>query len=140
MTDIVLLARKLYERIEWQRVPDTVTQEDLTILIADAIRHLYVMTGRALMLDESMFVQEDGMYISFSEKLPADECEYVILTAELAMFKKVQTTVNDLTSYSTDAMTVTHGDKPYANLAQTIANLDEERLKVWYKMYRYHLL
>ena len=30
MTDIVLLAHKLYERIEWQNVPDPVTREDLS--------------------------------------------------------------------------------------------------------------
>lgn len=47
MTDIVLLAEKLYQRIEWQNVPEMMTIEDLTVLISDAIRHLYVMTGRA---------------------------------------------------------------------------------------------
>ena len=80
MTDIVALARKLYTRIEWQNVPDTVTQEDLTEMIADAIRHLYVMTGRALTFDENKFVKEvsEGvMYIAFTDDLPLDEVEYV---------------------------------------------------------------
>lgn len=67
MTDIVLLAKRLYERIEWQNVPDVVAQEDLTVLISDSIRNLYVMTGRALIFDESMFTKEDDMYLSFSE-------------------------------------------------------------------------
>ena len=67
MTDIVLLAKRLYNRIEWQNVPETVTQEDLTGLISDSIRHLYVMTGRALRFDESMFTKEDDVYVSFSE-------------------------------------------------------------------------
>ena len=48
MTDLESLTRRLYRRIEWQRVPDYVTREDLSQFIADAIRHLYVMTGRAL--------------------------------------------------------------------------------------------
>lgn len=66
MTDIMILAKRLYERIEWQSVPDVVAQEDLTGLIADSIRHLYVMTGRALRFDESMFTKEDDVYLSFS--------------------------------------------------------------------------
>ena len=140
MTDIVLLAHKLYERIEWQNVPDPVTREDLSTLIADAIRHLYVMTGRAMTFDESKFVKEDELYVSFADDLPLDEREYVILTAEIALLKKAQTSVNELTSYSTDAMTVTHGDKPFANLQQTIEGVEEERLRIWYKMYRFNLL
>ena len=77
MTDIVALAKKLYTKIEWQTVPDTVTQEDLTAMIADAIRHLYVMTGRALTFDEDKFIIEDDEYISFADDLPLDEQEYV---------------------------------------------------------------
>lgn len=120
MTDIMLLAKKLYERIEWQNVPDTVAQEDLTIMISDAIRHLYVMTGRALAFSESDFVKDGEVFISFSHDLPLDEREYVIVYAQIMFYKKVQTTVNELTSYTTDAMAVSHGDKPFANLQQTI--------------------
>lgn len=45
-----------------------------------------------------------------------------------------------LTSYSTDAMTVTHGDKPFANLQQMLTDLESQRNRVWHKMERYHLL
>ena len=98
------------------------------------------MTGRAMTFDESKFVKEDELYVSFADDLPLDEREYVILSAEIALLKKAQTSVNELTSYSTDAMTVTHGDKPFANLQQTIEGVEEERLRVWYKMYRFNLL
>ncbi len=60
MTDVVLLAKRLYSRIEWQRVPDYVTREDLSQYIADAIRNLYVMTGRSAMFDERMFTYDDN--------------------------------------------------------------------------------
>lgn len=140
MTDIVLLAKKLYQRIEWQNVPETVTMEDLTILISDAIRHLYVMTGRAQGFDESKFVRNDEMYMTFADDLPLDEREYVIVFAELSLYKKVQTSVNELTSYTTDAMAVSHGDKPFANLQQTIDGTERRLEQIWYKMIRYHLL
>lgn len=140
MTDIVLLARKLYERIEWQNVPDTVTQEDMTILISDSIRHLYVMTGRALAFSEDDFVKDEELFVSFKHDLPLDEREYVQVFAEIMFYKKVQTTVNELTSYTTDAMAVSHGDKPFANLQQTIDAAERRLLEIWYKMNRYHLL
>ena len=62
------------------------------------------------------------------------------LNEQIAFLRKVQTTVDDLTSYTTDALSVTHGDKPYANLQQTISDLESMRRTIWYKMARYHLL
>nr|DAO42681.1 MAG TPA: hypothetical protein [Caudoviricetes sp.] len=35
---------------------------------------------------------------------------------------------------------MSHGDKPYANLKNTIAELESKRRTIWYKMTRYHLL
>lgn len=140
MTDVVALAKQLYDRLEWQNVPEEVTQDDLTDLIADAIRYLYVITGRALMFSEDMFTVDDGMYTSFSETLELDEKLYVLATAEIALLRRIQNGVDDLTSYSTDAMAVTHGDKPFANLQQKITDAEANREKIWYKMIRFHLL
>ena len=140
VTEIEPLAKSLFRRIEWQNVTDPVTIEDLTQYIADGIRHLYTMTGRALQFSEEKFVLDDKIYMSFADDLPLDEQEYVILSAQIDFLRKVQTTVDDLTSYTTDAMSVTHGDKPYANLQQTITDLESMRITIWYKMGRYHLL
>lgn len=140
VTEIEPLAKSLFRRIEWQNVTDPVTIEDLTQYIADGIRHLYTMTGRALQFSEDKFVLDGKIYMSFSDDLPLDEQEYVILSAQIDFLRKVQTTVDDLTSYTTDAMSVTHGDKPYANLQQTITDLESMRRTIWYKMGRYHLL
>ena len=112
----------------------------MTALIADGIRHLYVMTGRALTFNEDDFVMEYEMYVSFKQDLPLDEKEYVLVTAEINLYRKAQTSVNELTSYTTDAMAVSHGDKPFANLQTTITDAEARREKIWYKMIRYHLL
>ncbi len=142
MTEILPLAKTLFGRIEWQHVTDPVTIEDMTAYIADGIRHLYTMTGRALEFSEDMFDFDESStkYVSFAGDLALDEREYVILSAQIAFLRKVQTTVDDLTSYTTDALSVTHGDKPYANLQQTISDLESMRRTIWYKMARYHLL
>lgn len=65
VTDIVDLAKRLYRRIEWQNVPDDVTQEDLAVFIVDAIRFLYVITGRSMQFSEEMFTLDNGLYTSF---------------------------------------------------------------------------
>ena len=139
MTDVIGLASRLFNRIEWQRVPDTVTREDLTEMIADAIRYLYVVTGRTEQFKDDMFTVSGGLYSTFSQTLLLDEQEYVLLTAEIGFYKKVQASVSDQVSYTTDAMSVAHGDKPFANIQQKLTDLERDRRIIWYKMIRYHL-
>ena len=73
-------------------------------------------------------------------ELTADEYEYVLTTAEMGFYRKVQSDVNRIVGYSTDAMTITNADKPYANLSQTLAELANRQRILYYKMVRYTLL
>lgn len=140
MTDMISLAKRLYKKIEWQAVPDDVTREDLSEHIAEGIRNLYVMTGRSSSFTEDMFGKSGELYTEFSADLALDEQNYVLCDAAIEFYKKVQSTVDTLTSYTTDAMAVTHGDKPFANLQQKIDDLSTEKNRIWYKMVRFHHL
>lgn len=108
--------------------------------IAEAIRYLYVMTGRGLQFSEDMFVIECPTYLYFTEDLKTDEQEYVLATAEMDFYRKAQASVDTLTSYTTDAMAVTHGDKPFANLQQKIEDARTRQTQIWYKMPRFHFI
>lgn len=137
-TDIESLARRLFKRIRWQEVPEKVGYRDMVDFIVDAIRMLYVINGKSQQFDEEMF-EYDGPYIAkFAEDLKLDEKEWVLLTAQIEFFKTVQTAHDDDTSYTTDAMSVTHGDKPYEHIGATIDRLEKERNTVWYRMVRYN--
>lgn len=138
MTDVQALAKRLFKKIEWQTVPEDLGQEEMTEMIIDGIRDLYVMTGRASSFQASKLTEDNGLYITFADDLAADEEEYVLVSAQLCFYQKVQTDVSKLTSYSTDAMTVSHGDKPFANLQQMIEGLESKKRQIWYKMTRYH--
>lgn len=48
--------------------------------------------------------------------------------------------MDDQVSYTTDAMSVTHGDKPYVHIGQTVDRLEGELARVWYSMIRYNQL
>ena len=140
MTDVAELAKRLFRRIEWQRVPDDVTREDLSQFVADGIRHLYVMTGRGTSFSEDLFGMEGDLVVSFAREMPLDEQEYALISAEIDFYAKVQSTVDDLTSYTTDAMSVSHGDKPFANLQKKLEDLRQKQTRLWYAMGRFHHL
>jgi len=77
VTDITALAERLYTRIEWQRVPFDVTQDDLIDYIVEAIRYLYVMTGRALQYSDDLFEKRDDLPVVLKAFLAEDEKEFV---------------------------------------------------------------
>jgi hypothetical protein len=110
-------------------------------MIEDAIEDLYVISGRSLLFDDDLFeTDESGNVCNFVEDLALDEKKWVILKAQIEFYKWVQASVDDSVSYTTDAMAVTHGDKPYEHIGETIDKLKAELDRVWYTMTRYNQL
>ena len=129
MTDMRKMAQELKQRTEWQDTPVELVHEDYLEIVRQAVRHLYVMTGRYMQYDENIAIA-----------LSADEYEYVLTTAEIGFYRRVQSDVNRIVGYSTDAMTITNADKPYANISQTVNELLNRQRILYYKMTRYVLL
>ena len=123
------MAQELRQRTEWQDTPVELVNEDYLEIVRQAVRHLYVMTGRYTQYDDSSEIA-----------LSADEYEYVLTTAEIGFYRRVQSDVNRIVGYSTDAMTITNADKPYANISQTVNELLNRQRILYYKMTRFVLL
>lgn len=140
MTNITELAEELRDVTSWQRVPEELYDSDYQKMIINGIKTLYIDTGRASTYSKDMIVNGEGESspdLFFTVDLPIDEEKYVLLVAQILFFKKVQSDVNNIVGYTTDALTVTNADKPYAHLQDTIANLENERRIVFYKMTTY---
>lgn len=141
MTDIVGLSQRLHRKIKWQEVPEQIGYTDLVDLVCDAIRKLYVISGRTFLFSEDSFIHDKtGMNVSFADDLAIDEIEWILLESQIEFYKTCRSNVDDLTSYTTDAMAVTHGDKPYKNLTTTIEELKDEQNVIWTRMVRFNQL
>lgn len=140
MTDILALAGELYRRTEWQRTPDELSQDDYCFMVLEAIKDLLVITGRAVRYDAEKVTHEEGVPVGYADELPLDETEYVLLTAEIAFYRKVQTDVNNIVGYTTDALSVTNADKPFQYISATIRELENRRRVLYYKMTRFSML
>ena len=147
MTNVTELAMELKDIVSWQRTPEEMEDADFIKMILNGIKTLYIDTGRAALYSKDMIVypeEPEGETeepvddtIWFTVDLPIDEEKYVLIVAQIAFFKKVQSDVNNIVSYTTDALTVANADKPYAHLQDTIANLENERRIIFYKMVSY---
>lgn len=129
MTDMQRMAQELKQRTEWQDTPVVLAEDDYLEIVRQAVRHLYVMTGRYTQYDDKTDIS-----------LSTDEYEYVLTTAEIGFYRRVQSDVNRIVGYSTDAMTITNADKPYANISQTVNELLNRQRILYYKMTRFVLL
>lgn len=146
MTDLGALCKRIYDKIEWQRFPvgftDAQKQEMILNELIEAIKDLFVVTGRAMEYYDYDYVyeeQEDGTLIpsEFSYDLILDEELYVICKAQVGIFGKVRAQYNDLLGYTTNALTVTNADKPYSYLTGTIEELEADMRRYYYKMVRF---
>lgn len=137
-TSITRLASELKELTDWQRTPEAITEKQYEQMVIAGIERLYIDTGRAVEYDEAMILTE-GEETTFKVSLPVDEKAYALLCAQINFFRKVQSDVNNIVGYTTDALTVTNADKPYTHLKDTIGCLEQERRITFYKMSRYLL-
>lgn len=146
MTDLGALCKRIYDKIEWQRFPvgftDAQKQEMILNELIEAIKDLFVVTGRAMEYYDYDYVyeeQEDGTLVpsEFTYDLILDEELYVICKAQVGIFGKVRAQYNDLLGYTTNALTVTNADKPYSYLTGTIEELEADMRRYYYKMVRF---
>lgn len=164
VTDIVKLAQRLHRRIKWQWIPEELKSNDLIDIIGDAIRMLYVISGRTFQFSEDKFIvveepEEDpetpeepaetdeeekeddldpGTY--FADDLELDEQEWILLEGEIAFYNLALSGVDDLQGYTTDAMSVSHADRPYKNIKATIEDRQTKQAVVWTRMVRFNQL
>lgn len=137
MTNISELANELKDATRWQKTPLPLSDNDYVSIIIRALKRLYIDTGRASVFNMDMITKNDDENVCFTEDLPIDEEEYVLLCAQIGFFNQVKTDVNNIVGYTTDAVSVTNADKPYANIKDSIEKLENERRITYYKMIRY---
>lgn len=122
-------------------VPTDMTIDDCTPFILYGIEKFYVMAGKAAQYSEDLIERDaDGLPVGFLADFPLDELLYIMATAKIAFYTKVQSDVSELESYTTDAMSVANADKPFANISAMLQDLKREQVEIWHKMVRYNML
>ena len=138
MLNITELSEELMEITAWQETPVPLTMYDYGKMVRRAIRGFFVDINRPAEYDTALFI-DDGTGEFYDRNFLADEIEYILTLCKIEFFSRVQMDVNNAFGYSTDALSVTNADKPYANLKNTLNDLYDERRIKFNKMVRYTL-
>ena len=132
-------AEELMEEMAWQKTPEPIEPAQYEKMIVRGVKRLFIDTGRALEYDPALLYADETGYMFYDATFNIDEIAYIMLCAKIGFFHKVQTDVNNIVSYTTDALSVTQADKPYAHLKDTVDRLENDRRILYYKMPRYTL-
>lgn len=135
----------LYLDVQWQRIPVAMTKiEEMKLLsrcFVHGLESMFIATGKAMQFDADWLTfSDEGVLVSTTQDLKIDELRYAFIKAKIEFFKQIQTDVNNIVGYTTDALTVTNADKPYQNLSQTIEGLEKELRQIFYTMIRHAYL
>lgn len=139
MLNITEIAEELQEITAWQETPEVLGPNDYVRMVVRAVKKFFVDINRPEEYDITLWTTDENEKTCYNRTFLLDEEEYIKLLCKIEFFKRVQQDVNNRVGYSTDALTVTNADKPYANLKDTIDDLQHERRIVFNKMVRYTL-
>lgn len=139
MLNITELAEELKDDTAWQETPVALTSSDWMKIIVWAVKRFFVDINRVGEYDLGLWTTNEDGESGYNRDFLLDEEEYIRILCKIRFFKRVQSDVNNAFGYSTDALTVTNADKPYANLKDTLDDLEHERRIVFNKMVRYTL-
>lgn len=134
MTDLKYLANEVMRRMEYQKTPSQIPNEEYVKMVINSIKELYILTGRAGTFDFNLI---DFELLTYDMTFGIDEIEFILVSTQISFLEKVQAGVNAQVSYTTDALSVTKADMPYKNLSGSIAELKNKRRIIYYKMVAY---
>ena len=137
MLNINEVAEELQELTAWQETPNELTETDYIKMVVQAIRRFFVDINHPSEYDRTLYITDENGKMFYNRDFIADEEEYILCLCKIGFFQRVQTDVNNTFGYTTNALTVTNADKPYANLQQTLNDLRHDRQILFNKMTRY---
>ncbi len=134
------IAKELQELTKDQATTEPWSLSDYEDVVQKCLREMYVDTGRASVFNRYTVERDpETEELMFSNDIGIDEIEYMLILCRIRFYKTVQAKYNTMTSYSTDALSVTGGDKPYANLKNDINEMQNERRIKFYSMPQFAL-
>ena len=138
MLNVTEMAEEVQEITAWQETPQPLFTDDYVKMVVRALKKFFVDINHPEEYDINLWIKEDET-LYYDRDFLVDEEEYIKILCQIEFFKRVQSDVNNAFGYTTNALSVTNADKPFANLQQSLNDLQQERRIDFNKMIRYTL-
>ncbi len=139
-TDIAVLAEEIKQASRGQKTPLPLTDNDWMAYAIDGYKQLYIDIGIQtweddfeIQKDVSGTGEETARYI-LHRKFDLRETRYAFLSGRIAFYTSIAATVNNIASYSTDALSVTGVKNMWSNVNGDREKLMAERQNLFYQV------
>lgn len=129
MTSLDDIKSGLIENVKYQKTPIVFVDSDYLSFTRKGIKRLYVDEG----IEDNFLTDYDKVSNTLVRTLTLTESEYATICAEIAFRTQIKDDLADIVSFSTNALSVSNGDKPYKNLQLTIDNLESRISQLGFK-------
>lgn len=138
MTDAVALANRLKRDMSMFNIATSLTDDDFMYYIVIGTERFYNFTGQGYSNVDDIIVKDaddDSKIIGFSRDFAMIERSYILVCAKIAIAEWARANKAELVSYTTDALSVAHGDKPFKNITDMLNGFEQERRILHFKLY-----
>jgi len=129
MTSLTEIQEDLISKVKFQKTPIPMTDSDYLIFVTKGVKRFYVDAG----IEDNFVSDFDKTSGTILRTLTLTESEYATICAEIAFRNQIKDDLAEIVSYSTNALSVSNGDKPYKNLKETIDVLESRLSKLAFK-------
>ncbi len=130
-TQFEKLCAKLKSITSLQQTPIPYTDFEYAEFVIDGVKALYVDLNKSEAYRDEF---DEDIQEFVNKKLLISEEEYILLKAHHRFYETVQADVNNIVGYSTDSLSVTNADKPYANISNEMARIERRLIDLFFKV------
>jgi hypothetical protein len=129
MTSLIDIQSELESNIKFQATPIPMSPSDYLSFTIKGVKRLYTDEG----IEDNFLVDFDKVNNTLTRDLTLTELEYSCISAEIAFRNQIKDDLSSIVSYSTNALSVSNGDKPYKNLKEIVDELESRLAKLAFK-------
>lgn len=134
-TSLSPLLTQFKSNVKFQVTPIPYNDLDYLSLLLQGVKRLYIDKGIEddYITDYYTETIESVTTHYLKRDLSLTEQEYIIIASEIAFLKQIKAEVNQIVGYSSDALSITGANKPYENISQDIAELENRLSQLGWK-------
>jgi hypothetical protein len=129
-TSIDDIKDKLITNVRHQRTPTTYTDDDYLTLAINGCKRFYNDTG----LEDSWSTEYSDDDYTLTRTLNILQVQYCVVCSEIEFFMEILMNWNTLVSYTTNALSVAHSNKPFEHLEKIIDRKENKLVELFQKM------
>lgn len=135
-TSLTTLRDELKLRIAYQETPAVFNDTQYMRFITNGFKRLYRDIGK----EGSWGTEYNGNTYSLSVTLDLNQEEYGLVASEIYFYDEIKKSWDTVVSYSTDALSITGGLKPYENLKGIIEEKERVLSELFLKITGYNTM